>query len=76
MSILENAQEGVRWSNLHVNIFDGDKYTGEKNGVFSAGGEAGLLWLVGWLVGLAGMYHSFDHLVIITLIIITLTLKP
>jgi hypothetical protein len=27
VSILENAQEGVQWGNLFVNIFDGNKYT-------------------------------------------------
>lgn len=37
VSILENAQEGVQWDNLMVNLFDGDKYTGEKSGTFSAG---------------------------------------
>jgi hypothetical protein len=27
VSILENAQEGVQWYNLSVNLLDGDKYT-------------------------------------------------
>ena len=37
VSILENAQEGVRWDNIHVNLLDGDEYTGEKSGVFGTG---------------------------------------
>ena len=37
VSILENAQEGVQWANLSVNLFDGDKYTGEQSGIFSGG---------------------------------------
>ena len=30
VSILENAQEGVQWSNIHVNLFDGTAHTGPR----------------------------------------------